>query len=427
MTTRDPDDDVEYVDDEEEEDEPRRRSPLRLIILILLALVGLCIICFLASRLLGGSLLGALPIPIPGLPSAEPIVTSAPVDTPTLALTVPSTETTEPPPTSELPGGTTEPAPTSEQPVVTEEPSVTEEPAVTEEPVVTEEPSVTEEPLPTVEPTAGPIDEHGGDIPIPTEEAPTATTVPVPGPTATPTFGPTPATTVVADCTNNAPPNADAGAPTSGMMGKGQAFVTVDGSGSSDPDGTIVRYEWDFGDGSASEEGQSVTHGYSGTGVYVITLTVTDDCGATAQDTADVTITGPTPPATPAGTVEPTPAATDQPQNSTAGTFGFCYRVQPGNTLTGIARYFGVSVPTLAEVNGVRPTYYVYAGQGLFIPTGEIVDGPNLYEVQAGDTLNSIAFQCGLSKSRLAGANGLASDQSLTPGQLLGIPLWSWY
>jgi LysM repeat protein len=84
-------------------------------------------------------------------------------------------------------------------------------------------------------------------------------------------------------------------------------------------------------------------------------------------------------------------------------------------------------VPTLAEVNGVSPDYFVIAGQGLFIPTGEIVDGPNIYEVQSGDTLNSIAFQCGLSTSRLAGANGLAPGQSLTPGQYLGIPLWTWY
>jgi LysM repeat protein len=106
---------------------------------------------------------------------------------------------------------------------------------------------------------------------------------------------------------------------------------------------------------------------------------------------------------------------------------GFCYRVRPGNTLTGIAGYFGVPLLALAEVNGVSPGYFVIAGQGLFIPTGEIQPGPNLYEVQPGDTLDSIAFQCGLSTATLANANGLTPGQSLTPGQLLGIPLWSWY
>jgi LysM repeat protein len=214
------------------------------------------------------------------------------------------------------------------------------------------------------------------------------------------------------------------------MMGKGDAIVTFDGSGSSDADGadTIHTYEWDFGEGE-TDSGKTVTHRYSSTGSRTVTLTVIDNCGAMADDTADVNITGPTPPAAtpPAGTVEPQPSATDETQNSVAGTQGFCYRVQPGNTLTGIAYHFGVPVRDLAEVNAVGPAYYVIAGQGLFIPTGELVDGPNIYEVQSGDTLNSIAFQCGLSISRLATANGLTSGQSLTPGQFLGIPLWTWY
>jgi PKD repeat protein len=81
------------------------------------------------------------------------------------------------------------------------------------------------------------------------------------------------------------------------MMGKGQAVVIFDGSGSTDPDGTIVSYEWEFGDGSSLGSGESVTHGYTSTGSFVVTLTVTDNCDDTAQDTADVTIVGPTPPA----------------------------------------------------------------------------------------------------------------------------------
>jgi DNA-binding beta-propeller fold protein YncE len=56
--------------------------------------------------------------------------------------------------------------------------------------------------------------------------------------------------------------------------------ATFDGSGSSDPDGTIARYEWNFGDGtSGSSTGPVATHTYASAGTYTATLTVTDDAG----------------------------------------------------------------------------------------------------------------------------------------------------
>lgn len=54
--------------------------------------------------------------------------------------------------------------------------------------------------------------------------------------------------------------------------------VTFDGSGSSSPNGAIVSYDWDFGDGS-SGDGVSLTHTYPEKGVYAVTLTVTDETG----------------------------------------------------------------------------------------------------------------------------------------------------
>lgn len=53
-----------------------------------------------------------------------------------------------------------------------------------------------------------------------------------------------------------------------------------DGGLSVDPDGSIVRYEWDFGDGNTAT-GQTVTHTYASDGDYTVTLTVTDDDGQT--------------------------------------------------------------------------------------------------------------------------------------------------
>jgi PKD repeat protein len=65
--------------------------------------------------------------------------------------------------------------------------------------------------------------------------------------------------------------------------------VTFDASGSHDPDGTIVSYEWDFGDGS-TDTGMIVTHAYETGGNYVVTLTVTDDDALTDAATDDVVV-----------------------------------------------------------------------------------------------------------------------------------------
>jgi LysM repeat protein len=407
-----PDFDEDFDSDDENEgegeDEPRRRSPLRLILLVLLILVLLCVVCWVGSSRLPQSITDR----IPGLGGSQP---------------APVAQTSEPAP----------PATDEAPPAATEE---TQPPEATDEAQPPEQP--TEESPVVIEPTDEPTTEATGEPGVePTEEPsqPTATTVVVPGPTATliptdeamPTTEPTtePGPTVIItpeSCDNNIPPVADAGGPYDAMRGKGQAVVTFDGSGSSDSDGMIISYEWDFGDNSAVESGETVTHGYTSVGSYVATLTVTDDCGAIGQDTADVTIVGPTPPAGTGTPTTETPTPTPTPYASTQGTLGFCYRVKYGDTLSGLAWRFGVPWPDLAYVNNIPMNYYVIAGQGLFIPTGQIIDGPNLYQVENGDTLNSVAFQCGLLTTDLAQANGLNIDASLSPGQLLMIPPWNY-
>jgi PKD repeat protein len=87
---------------------------------------------------------------------------------------------------------------------------------------------------------------------------------------------------------DNTPPVADLskGEPYTGQVNQD---ITFDGSNSYDPDGTIVKWWWEFGDGNSST-GEIVTYQYSNPGTYTVTLQVLDDANANATDTATVTI-----------------------------------------------------------------------------------------------------------------------------------------
>jgi PKD repeat protein len=63
-----------------------------------------------------------------------------------------------------------------------------------------------------------------------------------------------------------------------------------DGGASSDPDGTIASYAWQFGDG-ATATGPSPSHTYAAAGTYTVGLTVTDNAGATGTTSTPVTVT----------------------------------------------------------------------------------------------------------------------------------------
>jgi len=70
--------------------------------------------------------------------------------------------------------------------------------------------------------------------------------------------------------------------------------VTFDASGSSDTDGTIVSYSWDFGDENTAT-GETTTHSYASAGTYGVTLTVADNDDLTGTATKEITVktTGP--------------------------------------------------------------------------------------------------------------------------------------
>jgi LysM repeat protein len=456
-------DDMEEDEGDDDGDEPGGRNPLRLILLALLVLVMLCVVCWLASRF--------VPLPIPGMgapppPPAQEIVQNTPTPAAAdAALSGQAAETDSTDQSGDATSGIAQDTETEADATTGEEtvdevaaPEAETETESESMPVegeadsetdgmtdseTTEDGAVVAEEGSEGESATGAETDTGADEA--TEEETTiiiSTPSPVAGPTATPS--PDQAQQeeqagAAASCDTNTQPQANAGGPYEVMMGKGQGTVNFDGSQSSDADGVIDIYTWDFGDGNTGS-GVTVQHGYAMTGTYQATLTVTDDCGATALATASVTVTAAQPPdGTDDGDQDGgTPDSGDDdsagsdyvapPVDPSLGTLGFCYVVRRGDTLSGIATQFGVPLHDLAYVNGVSPQYYVIAGQGLFVPVRAInPNGPNIYQVQPGDTMYSIAGLCGVSVGELARVNGTHPDAALSTGQIVSIPPpWSY-
>lgn len=96
-----------------------------------------------------------------------------------------------------------------------------------------------------------------------------------------------PADEVPADVTPaDAAPTALLSATTQGLQ------VSVDGTASTDREGVIAGYSWDFGDGSAPTSAALASHVYAAPGTYVVTLTVTDSLGHLGSASAQVSVVG---------------------------------------------------------------------------------------------------------------------------------------
>ena len=100
---------------------------------------------------------------------------------------------------------------------------------------------------------------------------------------------------------------------------------TFDASGSNDPDGSIASYAWDFGDGQQGT-GVNPTHSYTNGGQYTVTLTVTDNQGATG------TVQNPVNPSRPAGQITFVGAGHSAPGASAFKTVTVPSGAQPGQT-----------------------------------------------------------------------------------------------
>jgi murein DD-endopeptidase MepM/ murein hydrolase activator NlpD len=93
------------------------------------------------------------------------------------------------------------------------------------------------------------------------------------------------------------------------------------------------------------------------------------------------------------------------------------YTVKSGDTLTGIAKHFGISMMTLWWANDLAAKDVLHIGQKLEIPP---VDGLVIV-VKAGDTLDSISALTGMSADQIVAYNNL-TDRTLVLGQVLIVP-----
>ena len=181
--------------------------------------------------------------------------------------------------------------------------------------------------------------------------------------TVTDDDGATDSTTITVQVgpTNLPPVAAFSFSPSNPMAG---GWVQFDGSASADPDGTITTYAWDFGDGS-SDTGPAVWHRYATVGTYLVTLTVTDDDGATNSTTQTIQV-GST-------NVGPNAAFSFTPVSPGIGEwirFDATASVDPDGTITNYGWNFGDGSPTTTG----SVVYHQYSAAGTYTVTLTVTD-----------------------------------------------------
>ncbi|HTP21946.1 MAG TPA: PKD domain-containing protein [Solirubrobacteraceae bacterium] len=181
-------------------------------------------------------------------------------------------------------------------------------------------------------------------------------------------------------------------APTAAFTANSSTYVGqalgFDASGSSDPsidqtwvnyDGTpysispgISSYAWDWGDGTGTDSGQTVSHTFAAPGLYQVSMTVADDLGFTSTITQPIVVWSDSPPVAPDVTTTPASAVDDQsatlngsvdPQGQPV-IYSFAYGTSPDDlgqetAATDLAPETGPE-PVSTPLSGLSPstTYY---------------------------------------------------------------------
>ncbi len=103
---------------------------------------------------------------------------------------------------------------------------------------------------------------------------------------------------------------------------------------------------------------------------------------------------------------------------------GPIYVVQPGDTLSGIARRFGISQEVLVEANGIADPSRLFPGQRLLLPGFPGIEGElTLRTLAFGETITSLSHAYGLNPVALARLNRMLRLDSAYAGQRMIVPV----
>jgi len=136
------------------------------------------------------------------------------------------------------------------------------------------------------------------------------------------------------------------------------------------------------------------------------------------------TLSPPLPPLPSIPSIPPIPSILPLPSPSPTP---LTHTVQPGDTLLGLARQYGVPMAAIQLANGMGESTVVQMGQALSIPPQAGWEGGSafwvIHVVRAGETLVGIAHAHGLEAATLRAANELADADLIRVGQELVLPL----
>lgn len=189
-------------------------------------------------------------------------------------------------------------------------------------------------------------------------------------------------------------------------------------------------------------------YGYANNGFFMDNFELIPVGGSVAPPPTNAPLPTATPQPGATSTPVPTAAPTQAPTAAPAPVVTYTeYRVQVGDSLTQIARRFGVSVTEIARVNNITNTSLIFVGTLLRIPTagtGAPIattpptsggttatatpvpvtggSGSRTYVVQAGDRLSTIAQKLGVPYSLLVAANNISNPNLIYAGQVLVVP-----